>query len=199
MTDLTAAIGMERLQRAVTLLLIQNINNAIDAQNTLWGTRDDIFFTAVGRDQDPFVCEHIASDNIYSGTIPSLIEKPNEFYPNCCVIAYIGSPISNSSDFVDCYGITIAIEIMVKSESSEEEVNARIHRTLEAANSIMVTEKHRGFPEGNDGAPIVPKISRPAMVTIGEIFIKHSGTDPNARTFYQGGSLNYLAEKFSPY
>jgi hypothetical protein len=198
-TDLTSALGMEKVQRAVTLLMIQNLNDAIDDQNTLWAAKDATFFAAIERDQEPFECENIAADHFYSGTIPSLIEKPMEDYPNLCVIAYISTPTLLSSDYVERYAITLAVEIMVKSETSEEEVNARIQRTLEAANYVMTSEKNRRIPEGNDGNPLVPQISRGPSATIGDVFVKHKGQDPDARWFYQGGSLTYLIEKFAPY
>ena len=196
--DLTVDIGMEQIQRNTALLLIQNLNDAIADQNTLWMERDEDFYVASGRTNPEISVEEISTDHIYSGTIPSLIDKPMEFYPNCCVIAYIAQPQRGDDDWMERYQVALALEIMVKSESSEEEVNARIHRTLAAANFVIASDKNRRLPDA-DGESLVPQISGGPAVTIGEVFVKHKGTDPNDRWFYQGGSLTYLVDKFSSY
>lgn len=196
-------IGLERLQRAVTLLMAQNINAQITEVNTMWSARDAAFYAAMGRTDPEISCESISPDNMYSGTIPSLISSPREMYPNLCVIAYIAAPRRTDLDWSELYDIALSVEIMVKSERSEEEVNARIQRTLEAAHYVLTSDKARRIPEGNDGENLVPQISNTPSVTIGDVFVKHGSeimdTDPNDRWFWQGGRLQYAIEKLVSY
>ena len=196
-------IGLERVQRAVTLLMAQNLNDEISAVNAIWDARDATFFSAMGRANPQFTCEMVSPDNMYSGTIPSLISSPREAYPNLCVIAYIAAPRRTDDDWCETYDLALAVEIMVKSERSEEEVNARIQRTIEAAHSVLTSDKTRRIPEGNDGENLVPQISNTPNVTIGDVFVKHGSaitdTDPNDRWFWQGGRLQYSMEKLISY
>lgn len=194
--DFTSAVGLERIQRAVTLLIIQNINTAIDAQNTLWTARDATFYAAAGRTNPMFSVEHIASEHVYSGTIPSLINSPAENFPNCSVIAYIANPMSLSDDEMERYSITLAVEFLVRADN-EEEVNVRIQRTLEAAHSVLTSYENRQIPEGNGGTPLVTRMGNMPVVTISDVFVRHTNTSPTARDFYQHGSLTYRADKYA--
>lgn len=196
--DLTIDVGLERVQRAVALLMAQNINNEIDIQNTLWSARDAAWFAALGRPDPGFSVEYINSDNIYSGTIPSLITSPASFYPNLSVIAYVATPGGGNDDWMERYQITLACEFMVKSLTNEEEVNARIQRTLEAGHRVLSSERNRKIPEF-DGESLVPQIASMPTVTISDVFVRHTSGDPNSRSFYQHGSLTYRIDKFSGY
>lgn len=197
--DSTVDIGLERLQRAVTLLMYQNINTAIAAQNTLWDARDATFYAAMGRQDPSITVESISPDQMYPGTIPSLIEAPMENYPNLCVIAYAGRPQNANDDWGEFYAVNLTVEIMVKSQRSEEECNARIQRTLEAAHSVLTSDKNRRIPEGSAGENLVPQIPRGPVATIGNVFVKHVDRDANLRWFYQGGSLTYIIDKYAKY
>lgn len=197
--DTSVELGLERIQRAALLLMVQNLSTAIAAQNTVWSARDATFYSAMGRANPGITVENIAPDNMYPGTIPSLIDAPIENYPNLCSLAYIGTPQPSNDDWGEMYSVSLIIEVMVKSIKSEEEVNARIQRTLEAVNSVLKSNDNRRLPEGNDGENLVTQISRVPLKTIGEVFVKHQGTDPNARWYHQGGSLTYQVDKFSRY
>lgn len=196
--DLTTDIGMERIQRAVTVLMVDHINEKLTSQQNVWSARDAAFFAATGRSDPGFTLEAIPAANIYSGTIPSLITAPASGYPNICVIAYQGQPIGVDDDWNERYAITLSVEIMVKSLILEEEVNSRIQRTLEAAHNVLLSENARRIPD-LDGEPLCLQISQKPVVTISDVFVRHTNADPNARSFYQHGSLTYRVEKFSAY
>jgi hypothetical protein len=196
--DVTTDIGLERIQRAVAMLMLKSVNDEIDIQNSLWEPRDTEWFSVTGRPNPGFTVEHIAPDNVYSGTIPSLITSPPSSYPNLCVIAYVGSPIGTQSDWTETYSITLALEFMVKSLTDEEMVNARIQRTLEAGHSVLTSDENRRIPDF-DGNSLVPQISSKPTVTISDVFVRHTSSDPNDRSFYQHGSLTYRVDKFSSY
>lgn len=196
--DLSVDVGLERIQRAVAMLMVENINDELSAQEALWEPRDTAWFAAVGRPDPGFSLEPIPPDNIYSGIIPSLITSPSSSYPNLCVIAYIATPVGTDSDWHENYQITLALEFMVKSLTNEELVNARIHRTLEAGHNVLTSDRNRKIPD-YDGNSLVPQISSKPQVTISDVFVRHTTSDPNDRSFYQHGSLTYRVEKFSGY
>lgn len=196
--DLTISIGLERIQRAVAVLMLENINDEIAAQNTLWTPRDADWLATVGRPDPGFELEEIQPQNIYSGTIPSLITSPPSAYPNLSVIAYVASPVGISDDVIEAYQITLALEFMVKSLDSEEVVNARIHRTLEAGHNVLTSDRNRRIPDFDDES-IVPTISSKPTVTISDVFVRHTTSDPSDRSFYQHGSLTYRVDKYSSY
>jgi len=195
--DLTASIGLERVQRAIATLMMLNINDALTTQEAIWSARDAAYFSAFGRTNPNWTLERISPDNIFSGIIPSLIDSPPENYPNICVIAYAANP-SGSSDWGERYLQAVEVQFMVKSLTDEEEVNARIQRTLEAAHSVLISDENRRIPDFDD-ASIVPQISSMPAVEISGVFVRHLSTDPTDRSFYQHGTLTYRIEKFSTY
>jgi hypothetical protein len=95
--------------------------------------------------------------------------------------------------------VNLSVELMVKSQKSEEEVNARIQRTIEAAHSVLVSGSKRRIPEGNEGEYLVPQISGTPTATIGDVFVRHENTDPEDRWFWQGGRLQYSIDKIMNY
>jgi hypothetical protein len=194
--DLTADIGLERVQRAIALMMAQNINNALTVQENLWVARDATYFSALGRTNPGWTLERISPDNVHSGIIPSLIDSPPEDFPNICVIAYAANPIG-TSDWGERFLQAVEVQFMVKSLTDEEEVNARIQRTLEAAHSLLLSDEARRIPDAE--GDIVPQISSMPAVEISGVFVRHLSTDPNAKSFYQHGTLTYRVEKFATY
>ena len=196
--ELATDIGLERIQRAVAMLMVDQLNDQIATVEALWAPRDAAWLAAVGRPDPGFTIERIQTQNIYSGVIPSLITSPPSSYPNLCVIAYIGTPIGTNSDMTDMYQFTLALEFMVKSLTNEELVNSRIHRTLEAGHNVLTSDQNRYIPD-YDGSNLVPQISSKPVVTISDVFVRHTTSDPNERSFYQHGSLTYRVDRFSGY
>lgn len=198
--DLTSTVGLERIQRAIAVLMANDLNAAIDAQNLVWQSEDAAWYAAMGRPipVPDYSLEHVAADNIYSGVIPSLITSPPSSYPNLCVIAYAAVPTGGQHDWTEHYSITLGLEFMVKSLVSEELVNSRIQRTLEAGHSVLTSDENRRIPE-LDGGNLVPQISSMPTVTISDVFVRHTTTDPNDRSFYQHGVLTYRVDKFASY
>jgi hypothetical protein len=195
--DLTADIGLERIQRAISLLMAANINDALTVQENLWIARDAAYFAALGRSNPGWSLERIAPDNVHSGIIPSLIDSPPEDFPNICVIAYAGQP-TGTSDWGDRYLQAVEVQFMVKSLTDEEEVNARIQRTLEAAHSVLISDENRRIPDSED-ISLVPQISSMPSVEVSGVFVRHLSSDPSSRSFYQHGTLTYRVEKFATY
>jgi hypothetical protein len=196
-----AEIGLGRIQQAVTLLMFQNLNAAIVEQDTVWSARDATFYAAMGRENPAYSCEPIAPDSFYVGTIPSLMKGPPESYPNCSVIAYMATPIPTDNDWAEMYNATLAVELLVKGYN-EHEVNARIQRTVEAAHSVLISDKNRRIPDA-DGTALTPQISNTPTITIGDVFVGHGSNMYDAseqiRWYWQGGRLQYQMERFTSY
>lgn len=195
--DLTSEVGLERIQRAAAVQMLNGLNAAIDQQNTEWVARDAAYFAAFGVADPGFTVQHILPQNIHSGTIPSLLQSDADEFPNCCSVAYIGQPARTDSDWSELYYVNLNLEFMVNA-ATEEECNARIQRTLEAAHSVLISEKARRLPE-LDGNNLVPPIQGTPRVGISELFARHPNNDPNRRFFWQGGTLTYTVEKISSY
>lgn len=131
-------IGLEIIQREITLVLFDNLNDEISAQETLWELRDKTWNKATGQDIGGTSLEKVKSENFHSGHRPSLIEKlPKENYPNISVMVYTGRPTNMSIDQATNFQIRTDIEIMCKSVKSESEVDRRIHRTAEAVHQVL--------------------------------------------------------------
>ncbi len=197
--DNTVSLDLERIQRAATLLLFQNMNTQIAAQNTLWDARDATFYAALGRTDPSITVESIPPDNFYPGTIPSLIVAPLERYPNVCCIAYVAVPQQTDNDWGELYRLTLGVEMMVKSERSEEEVNARIQRTVEAAHAVFTSDANRRLPEGSGGENLVWQLGNTPVASIGDVFVRHEGTDASNRWYWQGGRLEYIVDRYVDY
>lgn len=208
--DNTTALLMERVQRAALLILFQSLNTAISAQNTLWSSRDSTFYAALSRTNPSISAESVANENFYVGHNPSLILAPKERYPNCSVFCYIATPIPTDDDWGERYRLTMGVELMVKSHNSEEEVNARIQRTVEAAHSVFMSDDNRRLPEGSGGAKTAWQLSTTPLVTLGDVFVRQEEVAPESgvygandlaenRWFWQGGRLQYDVERYIDY
>lgn len=195
--DLTTEVGLERIQRAASVQMLQKLNAAIDQQNAEWAARDADYFAAFGVPDPGFVVQYILPENIHSGTIPSLLQSGPEEFPNCCCIAYIGQPVRTDSDWSELYYVNLNIEFMVNA-ATEEECNARIQRTLEAGHSVLISEEARKLPE-LDGNNLVSPIQGTPRIGVSELFARHPNNDPNLRFFWQGGTLTYTIEKIAGY
>jgi hypothetical protein len=195
--DLTNEVGLERIQRSAAILMLNRLNDAIDVQQTLWSARDAAYFAAFGVTDPGYTIDHILPANIHSGTIPSLLQSPDSGFPNCCCIAYIGQPIRTDSDWSEEFYVNLNLEFMVNA-ATEEECNARIQRTLEAAHSVLISEDARRLPE-LDGKNLVSPIQGAPRVSVSELFARHPGADPNLRFFWQGGVLTYTVQKIVSY
>ena len=112
------------------IVLFDHLNDMIHTMNSTWEIEDDEFWSALSRGNEAWYVEEIADVNFHAGTIPSLINAPIENYPNLCTICYLANPPASSDDEGELYSDTLAIEVMVKSVKSEEEVNSRIQKTL---------------------------------------------------------------------
>lgn len=149
--------GLEEIERQVHIILYEQLNDQLDIQEQLWYEEDEDFASRIGSDLGKTFLEHIEPENFYSGHRPSLLKGNQDKFPNIAVMCYMAQ--SEDEDRVDQmqnWSVGIDIEVMVKSEDSEEEVNRRMHRTLEAINQVMfANEDLNGYSIGFNSDPDV--------------------------------------------
>lgn len=180
-------IDTEKIQREAILILFDNLNDKIDDLEEDWNTRDSDFFNRMNQVSPDWSVEHIADDNFHSGTLAQLMSRPISDYPNCCAIAYVADPTGSDDDEGEIYQIRLAVEVMVKSEVSEQEVNSRIKKTVEAVQRV--------FKDGFENRTLnhtVSELGRPRETT-GDVF---KVVKDNKVWFWQGGSLEYPVIKY---
>ena len=188
--ELTTRLGTERIQREAIIVLFNYLNDMIANMNLQWSIEDDEYWAALNRGNEEWFVEPIADSNFYAGTIPSLINSDIEKYPNIAAICYIANPPSSLDDDGELYANVLAIEVMVKSINSEEEVNSRIQKTLDAV--------HLTFMDSLENRTLnntIPKLNAPRQ-TVGDVFVRREKTNIGDRWYWQGGSLEYIVNKF---
>ena len=150
-------IGLELIQRKVCLILFEELNDEFTLQEQLWEDRDKEWNQITGQDLGVTNLEKVKPEHFYPGHRPSLIEKlPKPNYPNVSVMAYQGRPPASVIDQTTNFNVNVDIELMVKSEKSESEVDRRSHRSVEEIHQVMVrNESLGGFSMGWENDPIV--------------------------------------------
>ena len=187
--DFTQAIRTEDIQREALLVLFDHLNDKMDELDQEWTRKDEDLYTHMGQVGPDWSVERIPSENFLPGTLAPLMSRPIKEYPNVATIAYIARPRGTTDDTGEGYQIRLAIEVMVKSELSEQEVNSRIKKTLEAI--------HLTFFDNWDNRTLnhlVHELPAPQETT-GDVFkVEDRGTGMS--WFWQGGSLEYLVSKY---
>ena len=177
----------ENIGRQAIKVLYDNLNTRISSLSAGWIAEDATYFGSIGRSAPGYTVESITAENFYPGIVPSLITAPIENYPNCAAYAYLATPQVSRDDIGDFYTVRLRVEIMVKSEDSELEVNSRISRSLQAANAVMM--------ENRTLNGLVPKFGFPRE-TKGDVFVRREDKSRGPRWFWQGGSLEYEVDKY---
>lgn len=157
-----------------------------------WTAEDDQFYAALGRSNPDWTPEQILPENFHPGTAKGIMKWPVERFPNVCTLCYQAfSPNDDDNDQGEFYSDRLAIEITVKSEESEEEVNSRIQKTLDAAHLVLW--------ESRTLNNTVPEIATPPDVTIGDVQIRRHRDGTGADWYWQGGALTYIVNKYVVY
>jgi len=187
MTEFTVDIDTERIQREALLILFDNLNDKIDELEEEFNAEDDDFYNHMGLVSPGFSVEQISTDNFHAGTLAPLLTRPIEEFPNCCTIAYVAEPTGSTDDQAEFFQIRLAVEVMVKSQLSEMEVNSRIKKTIKAVRRV--------FLDGYDNRKLnglVSSMGEPRETT-GDVF---AVVRNDQRWYWQGGSLTYPVLKY---
>lgn len=185
----TPILGLEFIQRGAVLLLAKNLNPTIEEIAATMDISDQEFATAMGRTYVPTVVEPIEMENFYEGHRPSLIEAPIEKYPNVAAWTVEAVPSAESAelDHQSSYINMLYVEVMVKSEVDEEEVNRRVARTAESVHACILRDPtFGGILQGLDGDP---------TVRLADVFVRRERTSYGDRWFWQGARLEYAVRK----
>src|SRR6476659_3709448 len=128
--ELSTRLSTEAIQRAAIVVLFNYLNDMIAVLNQTWAVEDDEYWAALNRGNEEWFVEPIEDKNFYAGTIPSLIKSSIEKYHNLCDICYFANPPTSFDDDGELYNNVLAIEVMVKSINSEEEVTQEFRKPL---------------------------------------------------------------------
>lgn len=202
-------IALERLERAVLLLLFQNLNTQIAAQNTSYAGAGDLddpaFWAALGRTNPTIQAEPIANANFYPGHVPSLIDAPIDRYPNVAVMAFRADVVPSDDDWAESYLTQVAVEIMCKFVSTAdspdqtadalaaEAVNSRIKRTAAAVHSCIKSDDARHLFK------TVPRIGETPNIITTDVFVRKEEKGRGPRWFWQGARMDYRVRQWVNY
>lgn len=189
--DTNTFLGPEFIQRAALFHLFDNLNDALAEIETTMQLYDTEFDTRLSRTTDITVVELIAEENFYEGHRPSLIKAPIDKYPNCAVMVARATPAPDNAlfDQQDSFSEVLSVEIMVKSQSSEDEVDRRCKRTVEAVHLTMKRDQTLG------GA--ITGFDSPSVI-FGDVFTRKERTAYGDEWFWQGARLEYPVRKNAP-
>lgn len=182
-------IGLESIQRECLIVLLQTLNDELPHQDEIWAPLDEELANLRGLDYEPVVLEEVAPQNFYPGHRPSLIEAPVDGYPNVSVHADHAAQAEDSDQYdqTETWRDRIFVELMVKSETGEEEVNARVQRMADAVNVCMLSNPTlRGIVNQMEGLQ---------EIQIGTVFPRNAETSYGKEWFWQGARLEYAVKK----
>ena len=190
MTIMTnALIGAEQVQRAAFLQLFQNLNPALVEMEDFMVTSDQAFSQITDRPYVATELEPVDPDNFHEGHTPSLIKAPIGEYPNCCVWVTRAAPAPGMEQYDHQTGWldNLTVECMVKSETSEAEVDRRIKRMAEAVNVALTSDPTLGG--------VVYELQTPPTVIWGDVFTRKERTAYGPHWFWQGVRMEYPVRK----
>ena len=185
--DLTADLGLEMIQREAFIVLVQNINTAIAEQEAIWDERDEELATILDAPKVETNLEMVEKQNFYQGHHPSLIEAELDRFPNVCVISDRADPGPGNLDQVTVYRDRLVVEVMVKSEINEGEVNRRVHRTTSAVNAVLQANRTLNGR--------VQEIAETPRAFITDVVGRKAQTSYGAQWYWQGSRLEYVVQK----
>lgn len=188
--ELGTRINTEAIQRAAVKILYDQLNTMISSRQPAWTAEDDQYWAGIGQPNPDWTVETIATNNFHSGAIQSLINADISRFPMVSCIAYDARPRPSTDDIGELYSVTLSVEVIVKSVESEEEVNSRIQKTLEACHLVFFdSQSNRTL--GNS----VPELQAPRQ-TIGDVFPRRFDDGAGEIWYWQGGRLEYTLDKY---
>lgn len=194
-------LGLERIQYEVLVLMINNLNTALTAQDALWSTLDADMATLRGVDPIIVTSDHVLPENFYPGHKPSLIEAPTDKYPNICVMAWNSGESSDQGDQYEGNLIDVYIEAMVIDgpfpqaqefdPTAEDRVNKKVQRMTEAIHNVMISNRTLGG--------ITFEISDSPRVVLTECLRRRAIKGHGEDYYWQMVRFDYSINKISAY
>lgn len=146
---MSATLGFEESTRATLKVLIDGLNDEIEARSARWSQADldwqEFAGTGIGQVDIPLV----PIDHFHEGPHPSIIEAPIESFPAVAVTSFFTTSGTREIDGSYRSSLRLAIEMFsisgpVYDQSMIEHstiVGRRIQRTVEAANAVLMRNR----------------------------------------------------------
>lgn len=201
-TLLGKEIGSERIGYETLLLLINNLNDALEAEDVKWNTLDQSLAQAIEIDWIPCTSNPIKKHNFYLGHRPSLIEASIHEYPNVSVMADQAMPSSDQGDWYEGFQIRLWIEAMVidgpydqkmkgYERAGEDLCNRKAQRVMEALHNVLVSNRTL--------SGIIEPITDPPRAFLSNCIVRSEDTSYGSDYFWQMARLEYIVKKVSAY
>lgn len=190
--DFSKTDAKELIGRSALMQLLASVNTEIAIHASAWAARDMELDSVRGLSYSPVELEAVAYEHMYHGHIPTLIDAPLELYPNLSVMASRVSDIPNGGWDQEghLHRVELAVEVMVKSLESEENVNKRIQRTSDAVNQVILNDPTlRGLVSSTEFV----------SVDVSDVFVRREEKSRGPRWFWQGARLEYTIDKPAAY
>jgi hypothetical protein len=137
----------------------------------------------------PVYLEKVEPENIHRGHIPSVIEAEIDKIPHVAVFAYSSTP-QPGGDQYDEYDCLAYVQTLVKSFVSEDEVNARIQRMVEAVHTCVMSDPTIGG---------IASYTNMRSILIGDVYNRPERTHIGDTLYWQPGRIEYTIRKVSSY
>lgn len=196
---LEGGIGLEKIATGALIVLIEDLNDCIEAEEAKYSDEDETLDHLRDRPYTPVTLEKVALEDFYLGNVPSLIEEstPLDRYPNVASMAYRAAKAVGdaSNDHAEEFQNVLYIEALVKASPSEgEEIcDKRIWRTVEAIHAAISKDRSlRGRVYEMEGTP---------TVIVSEVFSrpKNANEGHGEDWFWQAARIEYIVNQISPF
>lgn len=194
---LATTLGFEEGTRGALKVLIEGLNDEIEARSGRWSQADLDWqeFAGIGIGQVDVL--PIESDNFHEGPHPTIIEAPIEDFPAIAVFAYFTTSAGQGIDGAEKSNLRLAVEAFCATGPVTDEslashttiVHRRISRTTEAVNTVLMQQKslcgavQPGITEGPRGG-LNP-----------QTFIRTEESSAGPRYIWQGSRLEYTLQR----
>lgn len=194
-------IGLERIAREALVLLVNNLNTELEAEDAKWVQLDKDLAAELGIKPVSCISNKVKNENFYMGHRPSLIEAPVEKYPNVCAMAYRSAKSGDQGDQYEGHQIRLYIEAMVVDgpyaqaqeldRKGEDLVNRKVQRMTEAIHNVMVSNRTLGG--------IVLELHDVPSAEVSECFRRRQTKGHGNDYYWQMVRLDYNVNKISAY
>lgn len=195
---LESALGFGELTRAVQMMLVDGLDDALAREKSRWDSADLAYQQTFGGpgqiDLDPIPAEHI-----HPGPHRSLLKQPVDAFPTIAAMAYYTQPVPGQAfDHISKSSLRLMIEVVCISgpydtdEPSldlETTLQWKAERTVEAVHKVIWDDKTlRGV--------VHPGISeKPRGGLANQIPARREAGGAGPRYLLQGGKLDYAVER----
>jgi len=196
---LDSALGFEEATRGALKVLIDGLNDEIEARSERWSQADLEWQAFVGGGIGQTDVPLVLPEHFHEGPHMSVMKAPPEDFPMVAVMSYFTQPVSPRMDQVTSSNLRLAVEAycitgpVADAAMSQHEaiVHRKVERTTEAINACLMRQRdlcgavQPGITEGPRGGPGTQSFMRK----------EESGAGP--QFIWQGSRLEYTLQRDS--